>query len=850
MINIKNEKDEKKIYDISLHEIDEQNIINLINNLMNSLLKEPLYKDERESAKVVTSESSIGSVQRNYDIIFQSIPLGHLLKKINDRIYEEINLVYSSYIGVEKELYTNITYQIRCKEGYPFYNILQFITKLKEISVILDNTWKLCTFINENMEKLKNILSEIDSKLSPLYHIGYLSIKMIKRKLESQNSDLNYILQSKIIDEISSIADNLSKIIEKSINSTDVTNFKSSLVSSKRDSTLSSDHSLSNDDMNLMKSLHDSLTDTDKEKEYYRKLISKKNTVLKSINQNLDKIEKSSKFRVNYKNLSILILYGTKTVKEENSKNIGLILEDNDTQQDINCIFDEEIIIKKFVSKNAVKEYLNHWKSRLNKSNKRNLRLILVHNGIFKFLYGLTFFSYTPCDSKEERFKVTIFGVIFLHIGILISKIFFNVLLGRNSHKYKISIIISLLFMLFSFTLTTLHNFNFSWLRITTLFYINRVFFGLSSGQNIHSKYIVSFSCRSLLKSYINQFNMTTLITLSAGFLTSGVLDFIFSRGIIPNDNLDLATDILLLGIIIIFIIIFLISFKNIEERNYTSIFIESVGTIKGKEDESVGKKKILGREEGRKIDEANEFLEEKNKNFQSDTNNELRKYVISLVKKEKSTCSNLSKGTYALIISLLTTSFVFPYVLLIHPFLIYSIKEEDISLVLFVLGLSYYILFIIQLFSCNIKKLIKTRRTTIFIELVFLNILIGLLNFITEFGNENQLVFYILVIFFSLLLNGTLKVSTMKMMSKLVPQSYKICNLNICLFIELVDKFIICTFLGVSKLCSIKLQEFKRISIIFFSFLFLITLLYGCLMRYVKVSSQSRIIKKHIYVD
>ena len=66
-------------------------------------------------------------------------------------------------------------------------------------------------FINDNMMAIKKILKKFDKKFSNYF--GNIRPKYILDNLSKQNSDLEYLLQFKIIDEASFIYDSNLKVL-------------------------------------------------------------------------------------------------------------------------------------------------------------------------------------------------------------------------------------------------------------------------------------------------------------------------------------------------------------------------------------------------------------------------------------------------------------------------------------------------------------------------------------------------------------------------------------------------------------------------------------------------------------
>lgn len=101
---------------------------------------------------------------------------------------------------------------LHIRNNYENFNCEHLIKELNELVKISVFVLKLENFVNLNLIGLRKILKKFDKKFEKVF--GKISLKYLVKKLEGNNSDLLYILQFKMIDESSSILDDLLMEIE------------------------------------------------------------------------------------------------------------------------------------------------------------------------------------------------------------------------------------------------------------------------------------------------------------------------------------------------------------------------------------------------------------------------------------------------------------------------------------------------------------------------------------------------------------------------------------------------------------------------------------------------------------
>ena len=138
---------------------------------------------------------------------------GEQLKEFQNLLDEEFQICYKFFKRIRKQLHTKINRHLYTQTNYISYTLEEI---LKELNNIRNTTYLakcLNAFINDNMMAIKKILKKFDKKFSNYF--GNIGPKYILDNLLKQNSDLEYLLQFKIIDEASSICEsNLKALTE------------------------------------------------------------------------------------------------------------------------------------------------------------------------------------------------------------------------------------------------------------------------------------------------------------------------------------------------------------------------------------------------------------------------------------------------------------------------------------------------------------------------------------------------------------------------------------------------------------------------------------------------------------
>ena len=138
---------------------------------------------------------------------------GNQVKEFKSLLEQEFQICFKFFKKIKKQLHNKINRHLYTQTNYLSYTLEEI---LKELNNLRNTTYLakcLNAFINDNMMAIKKILKKFDKKFSNYF--GNIGPAYILNSLSKQNSDLEYLLQFKIIDETSCICEsNLKSLTE------------------------------------------------------------------------------------------------------------------------------------------------------------------------------------------------------------------------------------------------------------------------------------------------------------------------------------------------------------------------------------------------------------------------------------------------------------------------------------------------------------------------------------------------------------------------------------------------------------------------------------------------------------
>ena len=124
-----------------------------------------------------------------------------LIKQFCSLLDKELKKIYMCFVNTERDLYVKINQRLHCHGEYFQLNAVQIEQELDELDKISNINVDLAKYLRDNITAMGKILKKFDKKFK--HFNTSLSLDYPIEKLEMKNSDLLYIFQYKIIDEVS-----------------------------------------------------------------------------------------------------------------------------------------------------------------------------------------------------------------------------------------------------------------------------------------------------------------------------------------------------------------------------------------------------------------------------------------------------------------------------------------------------------------------------------------------------------------------------------------------------------------------------------------------------------------------
>ena len=139
---------------------------------------------------------------------------GELISQFNTLLDKELKKVYIFYVAKERELYIEMNMRLHSKDNYYNLSPQGIDNELNELMKISSETYLLMKYLVANLTALFKILKKFDKKFK--HFNTKLSVDYIVAKLKLKSSDLFYLLEFKLIDEVCVLLDNLKFELEQS----------------------------------------------------------------------------------------------------------------------------------------------------------------------------------------------------------------------------------------------------------------------------------------------------------------------------------------------------------------------------------------------------------------------------------------------------------------------------------------------------------------------------------------------------------------------------------------------------------------------------------------------------------
>ena len=772
-----------------------------------------------------------------------------IISKYKNEFIQELNKesrkIYVLYSKEEKHLYKIINKYLHINDEFNNFTLDDYLTKFSELKDLSLTSFKIVKYVYYNLKSLIKILEKFDKIIiGSKEKENHIKNEYIISKLEDQNSDILYLINLKMIDEVNVILEDLIKNLNENLKK-NKSKFKNSIINLTSGSNSKRENLLDSKTLNL--------SDTTLIIDVFHQEIKK----------NLKNIDILSN--------SIIILFKPwknflRISGDINSKLIQLSKELNNFKDSVGS---NDSSGQEFRNRQSLVDTISS-----SKQNSYNIYITLFHGFIYMFSFSCIIPFYPELILKNkfwnnnyENNKALFYGLLMMmtSLGSFFSYLYESCLFKKST---KVPLVVSCVGLLlgnfFYYVSNRIHIFIF--------IFIGRFLIGLFNLRTHNKMYLMNFLLRKDVNHYLTLFHAFSIFGLAFGFLLNLININIF------NDNNNEIMNKYIFGPFIssIFSLIILIlsltcyteahsknfnmtslrSFSSVDssninrESNVNSITNSELKPNNEEKNDIMHSNNLLSEEkidiefteEVRKksimVNDINDKLGYYNKKNNFNDTNLVSLSVSELTYKEKEGLQYLFKSFIVYLIIVFTTKFINEEIFINFPIFMYNNEKKWIVPTL--LGCSCLISLIVEFFMRHKKEFITEKRL-----LIILFILSVINNFVMVLIYENKNFFYFIFLGLSLIISIIIEKYSTHFFNYIIPQNYIICKIQGNIFINIfsaLSKIIVCILI-------IFLVENDKYEMIIFilntTFSFICTLLFLVFYSDIRIKSISRILSK-----
>jgi len=666
----------------------------------------------------------------------------------------EIKKIYLFFVNRERELYVSINSHLHIRQTFDSFNLRNIEKEFEELYNISLVTFNISKFIQMNMTAIKKILKKFDRNFEEFY--GKISLKYIQKKLECKNSDLLYILQFKIIDEVSALLEDL------------VCDLKVKFENRKKNIKRNTDISTPLVNTNVM-TLNEDFSRTDQD------IVNRIVRYLDQLQINLYMIDENSQaFRSTFKEWHTYLKQNTNTYGNTffTNPNTSICAASTGEKDYVGYESINQSREPKFSTR---KESLDS-NYVLSEGNIKNINLTLFHTFFFMFSFTLflpTNIFYIDNIGYDEMYSGLIMAMT--PLGTIVSMVYNNRWIKSS---YKKPMLLSCFLFLIGHILYILAYPTSSLIPMA----IGRFIIGLGNNRIVNRNYIIEFIPKNKMSKYMLYYQISSLAGLAFGPLFSIPLIYFGNLGLYPNNIINDYTNPAILCIILSLVLLIL-TITSFKETLQSDFMVYSFGQTFSDSSSSVSKH-TLTQEDKEIIEKIDDRLSKINdKNRFSDTNL-VASSIEQIAWKEKKTRSYLYKCFFVFTFLITASRLTIEALLVISPYYIINLRiESDIKLV--ALLMSAALLLVIPasfLISHYLNTRIRDRRMMIYLILSCI-----VFNFLIVNYFYASLIQYCLVFVFLIISTSLLESVATMMFSKIIPSDYVVWKFNAGFIIQIM---------------------------------------------------------------
>lgn len=761
------------------------------------------YFDYKAHKKLIKQYIKDNEKNALMDELTPSAGLEKLSEEFVGKLDKEIKKVYIFFANKEKTLYKKINQYLHLKNQYPDFELSDYVEQYNLLKDLSQLSLDMSNYVYYNLKALLKILKKFDNKvLTSKNKDLFIRINYIQTRIEEQNSDILYLLNFKMIDEVNVILEDL-------INSL-MQQFK------LNKDTLEEETNEDNKENKLIEGVQNL--------DEASTLIKQNHEQIKKNIQEIDKIsDKVNRLFVPWKSF-------LRISSDANSRYIQI---------------QRESAINDSMSSGRVRMKTIINSISFSRQSKYNIAIILIHGFLYMFSFSVIIPSYTSFIEnfdKDQTTQTLYWGILMIMapLGTLINYLYETFLFKRSTKK---PIILSCVGLIVGNLLYVYSPHS----KIYLLF-LGRLICGLFNLRTHNKMYIINFLLQKDVSFYLTMFHTTSILGLGIGFASNAGFLFIKSEKSIINKSTMGPIIAIIISFILLIFTIAMFTEAHSKSFSITRMNMFGDGIINPSENVAINSdEEDVAKDVKRKttiLKDIDTRLGSVNMQSNFDDTNLVSRSINELASKEEGGLHSLFKVFIVYFLIIFTTKFINESMYInSHIFMnqiTFKNSKEIPWLISVVLGCSCLMILLVEL-SLSKKSSFISERSLIIILLSLLLINNGL--FILFYFLEINLIFNIAT---DIILASISEKYTAHLFLYIIPDSYIICKIHGNVFISIFSMIsrILCSgLLIIVNMNNTKVYNLT-IYIVMTSLSFFSLLLYLIFYKEIRIKAIKRIMK------
>ena len=689
------------------------------------------------------------------------------------------------------------------KNQYPDFELSDYVEQYNLLKDLSQLSLDMSNYVYYNLKALLKILKKFDNKvLTSKNKDLFIRINYIQTRIEEQNSDILYLLNFKMIDEVNVILEDL-------INSL-MQQFK------LNKDTLEEETNEDNKENKLIEGVQNL--------DEASTLIKQNHEQIKKNIQEIDKIsDKVNRLFVPWKSF-------LRISSDANSRYIQI---------------QRESAINDSMSSGRVRMKTIINSISFSRQSKYNIAIILIHGFLYMFSFSVIIPSYTSFIEnfdKDQTTQTLYWGILMIMapLGTLINYLYETFLFKRSTKK---PIILSCVGLIVGNLLYVYSPHS----KIYLLF-LGRLICGLFNLRTHNKMYIINFLLQKDVSFYLTMFHTTSILGLGIGFASNAGFLFIKSEKSIINKSTMGPIIAIIISFILLIFTIAMFTEAHSKSFSITRMNMFGDGIINPSENVAINSdEEDVAKDVRRKttiLKDIDTRLGSVNMQSNFDDTNLVSRSINELASKEEGGLHSLFKVFIVYFLIIFTTKFINESMYINSHIFMNQITFNNTTeipwLISVVLGCSCLMILLVEL-SLSKKSSFISERSLIIILLSLLLINNGL--FILFYFLEINLSFIIAA---DIILASISEKYTAHLFLYIIPDSYIICKIHGNVFISIFSMIsrILCSgLLIIVNMNNTKVYNLT-IYIVMTSLSFFSLLLYLIFYKEIRIKAIKRIMK------